>query len=134
MSKGNYKCEVSTDAPNFPTVVEDANMTVIGKINNVLILYYSHVFQIAIKSNHCLLIFLFLYKTLVLKIRNFRWIACTRVLNNIQQGGRHSMWRFQFYRGKNLNLLGILFANIKRRKTRRPNDIKHFTTRFWDVK
>lgn len=30
-SKGNYKCEVSTDAPNFPTVVEDANMTVIGK-------------------------------------------------------------------------------------------------------
>lgn len=32
MSTGNYKCEVSTDAPNFPTIVEDANMTVIGKI------------------------------------------------------------------------------------------------------
>lgn len=30
-SNGNYKCEVSTDAPNFPTVVEDANMSVIGK-------------------------------------------------------------------------------------------------------
>ncbi|XP_027842598.1 uncharacterized protein LOC114123731 [Aphis gossypii] len=30
LSNGNYKCEVSTDAPNFPTVVEDANMTVIA--------------------------------------------------------------------------------------------------------
>ncbi|KAL4144153.1 hypothetical protein QTP88_006379 [Uroleucon formosanum] len=29
-SNGNYKCEVSTDAPNFPTVVEDANMSVIA--------------------------------------------------------------------------------------------------------
>ncbi|XP_025413387.1 uncharacterized protein LOC112685665 [Sipha flava] len=29
-SSGNYKCEVSTDAPNFPTVVGDANMTVIA--------------------------------------------------------------------------------------------------------
>lgn len=37
-SNGNYKCEVSTDAPNFPTVVDDANMTVIGK-NYLLIVY-----------------------------------------------------------------------------------------------
>lgn len=35
MSKGNYKCEVSTDAPNFPTVVEDANMTIVVYPENV---------------------------------------------------------------------------------------------------
>ncbi|XP_050441713.1 uncharacterized protein LOC126846397 [Adelges cooleyi] len=29
-SNGNYKCEVSTDAPNFPTVVEESNLTVIA--------------------------------------------------------------------------------------------------------
>ncbi|VVC24309.1 Immunoglobulin-like domain,Immunoglobulin,Immunoglobulin-like fold [Cinara cedri] len=29
-SEGNYKCEVSVDASNFPTVVEDANMTIIA--------------------------------------------------------------------------------------------------------
>ncbi|PSN39684.1 hypothetical protein C0J52_22263 [Blattella germanica] len=31
-NSGNYKCEVSTEAPNFETVAQSSNMTVIGKL------------------------------------------------------------------------------------------------------
>ena len=31
-SSGVYKCEVSTEAPNFDTVLKNGNMTVLGKI------------------------------------------------------------------------------------------------------
>jgi hypothetical protein len=30
-TSGNYKCEVSTEAPNFETVAQNCNMTVMGK-------------------------------------------------------------------------------------------------------
>ncbi|PSN47569.1 hypothetical protein C0J52_17317 [Blattella germanica] len=30
-NSGNYKCEVSTEAPNFETVAQSSNMTVMGK-------------------------------------------------------------------------------------------------------
>jgi hypothetical protein len=30
-TSGNYKCEVSTEAPNFETVAQNSNMTVMGK-------------------------------------------------------------------------------------------------------
>jgi hypothetical protein len=30
-TSGNYKCEVSTEAPNFETVAQSSNMTVMGK-------------------------------------------------------------------------------------------------------
>ena len=30
-NSGNYKCEVSTEAPNFETVADSSNMTVMGK-------------------------------------------------------------------------------------------------------
>ncbi|GLH14466.1 Uncharacterized protein GBIM_18863 [Gryllus bimaculatus] len=30
-SSGTYRCEVSTEAPNFETVFKNANMTVMGK-------------------------------------------------------------------------------------------------------
>lgn len=30
-TSGNYKCEVSAEAPNFETVAQNSNMTVMGK-------------------------------------------------------------------------------------------------------
>jgi hypothetical protein len=30
-TSGNYKCEVSTEAPNFATVAQNSSMTVMGK-------------------------------------------------------------------------------------------------------
>jgi hypothetical protein len=30
-TSGNYKCEVSTEAPNFETVAQNSNMTIMGK-------------------------------------------------------------------------------------------------------
>jgi len=30
-TSGNYKCEVSTEAPNFQTVAQNSSMTVMGK-------------------------------------------------------------------------------------------------------
>ena len=30
-NSGNYKCEVSAEGPNFDTVAENSNMTVMGK-------------------------------------------------------------------------------------------------------
>jgi hypothetical protein len=30
-TSGNYKCEVSTEGPNFETVAQSCNMTVMGK-------------------------------------------------------------------------------------------------------
>ena len=36
---GNYKCEVSTEAPNFQTVAQNSSMTVMGKCAVFHILY-----------------------------------------------------------------------------------------------
>jgi hypothetical protein len=30
-TSGSYRCEVSTEGPNFETVAQNANMTVMGK-------------------------------------------------------------------------------------------------------
>jgi hypothetical protein len=30
-TSGSYRCEVSTEAPNFATVAQSGNMTVVGK-------------------------------------------------------------------------------------------------------
>lgn len=34
-SSGNYRCEVSTEAPNFETIFKNSNMSVLGTFSQV---------------------------------------------------------------------------------------------------